>query len=514
MCSVCHQTWFKQSVVPASRIAHNTDLANQCLTGYKSVDNREWLCRTCLNSISRGNTPTLSVANNMAFPNKPPELYLHKLEERLIALRIPFMQIRSLPRGNQQLLAGNVVNVPCDINPTIKALPRLLDDSATIAVKFKKKLSYSKCDYTENVRPNKVLQALHWLLNNSQLYKNAGISIDNTWIERIRNPDNEDMLHFVNRNQPSPEKQNEQSNMSDSDTDSDNFSEIDDKDVPQCNMDTLLEESQIHNNFLTFAPGEGQKPVSIFQDTDAEYLAFPTIFCGQQRASENDENSPYYSDICKWELRRVAESIPNIFFKLKKIQIKHITDKVHFALRRCKPHTDKITVGDLLNPDKVNNLINLDEGFYIFRGLRSSPPYLEKRKKDVFAMIRQLGLPTWFISLSAGDTKWKDLHKILGKLVDNKDYTDDELHSMDWKTTTRLLQSDPVTCARFFDHRVQQFINNVLKSNLHPIGHVKDYFYRVEFQQRGSPHIHMVVWIENAPKHNEQSNEQITEFID
>ena len=43
--------------------------------------------------------PKLSVANGMKWPNKPPELNLHQLEERLIALRITFMQIRELPRG-------------------------------------------------------------------------------------------------------------------------------------------------------------------------------------------------------------------------------------------------------------------------------------------------------------------------------------------------------------------------------------------------------------------------------
>ena len=48
----------------------------------------------------------------MKWPNRPPELNLHQLEERLIALRIPFMQIRELPRGGQYSLKGNVINVP------------------------------------------------------------------------------------------------------------------------------------------------------------------------------------------------------------------------------------------------------------------------------------------------------------------------------------------------------------------------------------------------------------------
>jgi hypothetical protein len=44
--------------------------------------------------------------------------------------------------------------------------------------------------------------------------------------------------------------------------------------------------------------------------------------------------------------------------------------------------------------------------------------YLEKRKKDLFAMIRQLGLPTWFGSLSSADTKWNDLLRVLARLND------------------------------------------------------------------------------------------------
>jgi hypothetical protein len=69
-----------------------------------------------------------------------------------------------------------------------------------------------------------------------------------------------------------------------------------------------------------------------------------------------------------------------------------------------------------------------------------------------------LGLPTWFGSFSSADTKWIDLLRILGKLNDGKDYSDDDIEAMDWQKKTSLVQKDPVTCSRFFDHRVQQFI--------------------------------------------------------
>jgi hypothetical protein len=146
--------------------------------------------------------------------------------------------------------------------------------------------------------------------------------------------------------------------------------------------------------------------------------------------------------------------------------------------------------------------------------LRNSPAYLETKKKDVFAVIRQLGLPTWFLSLSSADTKWVDLLKMLAKINTHKNYTDEEIASMCWEEKTKLVQKDPVTCSRYFDHRVQEFIKIVLKSDFSPIGVLTDYFYRVEFQQRGSPHIHMKAWIENSPKMNENSVEEIIEFID
>ena len=255
---------------------------------------------------------------------------------------------------------------------------------------------------------------------------------------------------------------------------------------------------------FTFAPGEGQHPLSLYQDKDAEYLCFPTIFCGQRPPSKDERLVPvHYSDIVKWELRsvdrRAAQSVPNIFFKHKKLQMKQISDKVNLAVRRCKRRGQRITAAEARDSNYLDKLVNLDEGYYIFRQLRNSPAYLEMRKKDIFAMIRQLSLPTWFMSLSAADTRWTDLLRMLAKLNDGIEYSEKEIEKLTWQEKTKLVQKDPVTCSRYFDHRVQEFLSTILKSSCQPIGKVCDYFYRVEFQQRGSPHIHMLVWVENAP---------------
>ena len=506
VCSCCHQVWFKQSVREVSSVnkmsAINKSLLNKCVTGYLSVHNCEWICSTCIYNIKRDKVPKLAVINGMKFPDRPPELNLNNLEERLISLRIPFMQIRALNSGGQLSLKGSVVNVPAEIEPTIRALPRLQNKSETIPVKLKRKKKFKHAVVTENIRPVAVMTALQTLMNSSDLYKQANIAIDEEWNSKIE-PDFE--------NPPLRKCES-------GDDESGTFSETDDEEQP---LMTLLDEQSVDRNaVLSVAPGEGQRPISIFKDPNAEYLAFPTIFCGQKRMENSDRLTPaYYSDICKWELRcvdrRAALHVPNIFYKMKKLQTEQICNKVHLAIRRYKTKGKHYSAGYILKDNMGESLIKLDEGYKIFRTIRNSPQYWENQKKEVFAMIRQLGLPTLFISLSANDLHWPELIIALGKLVDKKDYTEAvESKTLSWETRSRLVQSDPVTCVRHFDHRVSQFIDLVLKNPESPLGVLKDYFYRVEFQQRGSPHIHMLLWIANCPKYKKDTDSEVLDYID
>ena len=62
--------------------------------------------------------------------------------------------------------------------------------------------------------------------------------------------------------------------------------------------------------------------------------------------------------------------------------------------------------------------------------------------------------------------------------------------SLDWSEKNEVLRSNPVTVARMFEHRFHVFQNEVILSPSEPIGKIVDFFQRVEFQQRGSPHMH------------------------
>ena len=306
VCSCCHQTWFRKSVSMLKNTHIPAESKRLHCTDFISVNNEEWICHTCLSALRDSKIPKLSVTNGMKWPIKPPELNLHQLEERLIALRIPFMQIRELPRGGQYSLKGNVINVPVDIQPTINCLPRPMNDDFTVAIQLKKKLSYKTVDFKENVRPLRVLTALHWLMNNSKLYKNSGIVIDDDWFQEVTESAEETVREFLGNSRESTngnhsvenKKQEESTSKQDTDApagyDSDHYSEVDANDHVG-NIDTLVDDADIDNKcdkVFTFAPGEGQHPLSLYNDKDAEYLCFPSIFCGQTPPSKEERIVP------------------------------------------------------------------------------------------------------------------------------------------------------------------------------------------------------------------------------
>jgi len=76
---------------------------------------------------------------------------------------------------------------------------------------------------------------------------------------------------------------------------------------------------------LQIAPGDNRHPISLFMDTYAEEKSFSVLFAGHKRCYDEDKSVPVkYSATCKAELRNVdgrfSKSVPNIFFKLKKLQ--------------------------------------------------------------------------------------------------------------------------------------------------------------------------------------------------
>ena len=90
------------------------------------------------------------------------------------------MQIRELPSGGQLSIHGNVINVPANVNSTVSVLPRPVNESQTIPIKLKRRLSYKHHYQFQNIRPSRVLDAAKFLVQTSELFQNEGIQVADT----------------------------------------------------------------------------------------------------------------------------------------------------------------------------------------------------------------------------------------------------------------------------------------------------------------------------------------------
>ena len=508
VCSICQQINFLHNLSQITKLKKNSKLLEECNTHYKSINNIEYICNTCKKYIYKNKVPKLSIKNGCGFNKKPDILDLFCLEERFISPVMAFMLIHQLFPGGQFSLQGGICHLPIEIGKIVNILPRTYSQFETIAVKLKRRLCYKNSVFSENIRPHKIIEALKYLINTSDLYKDHNINIDYEWLKLFNNNN----TNNIEKNNPNNQKINLEELNSSSDEDSET------EETPNApSINTLLTEKtkDPNSNILCIAPGEGQKP--IFTDEDTEYLCFPTIFCGKRR-NKNEYDKVTKREIFKYELRshdkRVSTNIPNIFWKTKYKQIQQIHQQVNFALRRNQTKDQKITAKTLLNKESRDNIVKLDDGYQIFKNIRSSPPYFENKKKNLMAMIRQLGIPTLFISLSAADTKWTNLLSSIKTLLTNQLCKNEEIEQMSWSEKCTLISSHPTICSLYFDNRVKKFYKHILKSPHSPFGKLVNFFYRVEFQHRGSPHIHSLLWIENAPHYENNSDEEIIKYID
>jgi hypothetical protein len=81
-------------------------------------------------------------------------------------------------------------------------------------------------------------------------------------------------------------------------------------------------------------------------------------------------------------------------------------------------------------------------------------------QKIGFGMLRQLGTPTWFWTLTSRGYRQLDLLRILSVTVDKIERTDAELKMLGFEEANRLIRADPVTVCRLYNHKLDNFMSN------------------------------------------------------
>ena len=141
--------------------------------------------------------------------------------------------------------------------------------------------------------------------------------------------------------------------------------------------------------------------------------------------------------------------------------------------------------------------------------VKRTPAYWKQFLYNILAMVKQLGIPTYFLTLPCADLRWEELPYIINRL-NNLGLSEEELKNMSYQERCNLLNNNHVLVARHFQYKVELFFSEIILDG--PMGKTKYYAICIEFQERGSQHFHSFIWIFNAP--NIQNEADYIEFIE
>ena len=128
-------------------------------------------------------------------------------------------------------------------------------------------------------------------------------------------------------------------------------------------------------------------------------------------------------------------------------------DASHFIWRQ-KPRS-QLTARQAKSDETMAVNVRQDRAYAFLKNVRGSPPYYQQTFYQLLAMIRQLGTPTWFFTLSAADMKWPDLIKTIAKQC-GITYTDEQVAQLSFEERSKLSRQNPVTASRHFQYRLDK----------------------------------------------------------
>ena len=394
-----------------------------------------------------------------------------------------------------------------------KVLPRCCDESHLISISLKRRLTDKSAYNQQHIRPSVVNAALKKLIEINPFY--CDVTISNNW-EKLNESSDPELWKILT------EDTNDLENNYDSPTDSDESDNDEHEQIhksgipnPTCMHDTDGISSE---QAIDIAPGEGQIPVSIYNEPDCEALAFPNLFA-TGHFHHNEPNREKYITPSKYVHARLkccdsrfASDPRYIFFALDWLEKEAITNAINFTERKYKQSV--FTVGQLQNSDNVKKFISDDEMFAVFKTIRGTPQYFHNMQLDMLAKTRHFGVHTWFLTWSANLFQWTNIIKNIAREY-GEELSDEVIENMDWSTKVKYLKRNPVSVARQIDHVFKTLWGEVVMSGMHPIGQILNFDERGEFQNgTGNKHIHSGIHVKDAPKVDEDSDETVIEYVD
>ena len=284
-----------------------------------------------------------------------------------------------------------------------------------------------------------------------------------------------------------------------------------------CMSSKYPEVSANETDTINVAPGEGKVPKDILGEDDWDVKAFPHLHnpdgsCGKDQERKTRLSDQYYfiQRICNLE-KRFARSPAYMYAAIGYLEKKQLQRNINMANTRGK---------EVIN-EMGEKAYMLEDGYRVLDDIKGTPRYWKKTKHEMIAKLDNLGPFNLFFTLSCADMRWdenfasilqekgymirynvvKDDEGNWDTVVEAKKIGDDKYKPVKQfieeevdESLHELIRGNVLSATRYFHHRVNQFINKVAMGRNNPM-HVKNYAYKVEFQDRGAGHVHGTLWL-------------------
>lgn len=401
-CKICNRLWFKSDLKTLDE--ESFEFIRTFLPDVH--ENSIAVCSTCRTSIKIKSIPKMAAHNGFEYPTIPDNFRncpLDLVSERLVSPRIPFMQIRRLRHVHGQYgIYGQVINVPVEVNTMVNKLPRNINDDHCIYVHIKRKKIH-KSSFLHGLINKRIIKKWLQYLVKTPLYTTYDITIDEQFFDN-----NHGVLRMNSSSEDNVEMDKNELNEND-------CNEL--EDIPIEESLVAQQQTVMWNDdlYLRIAPGENNVPISLLFDEHAEELSFPSIYLGQFRQfREGVTVTPFM--IATSELRRSDRrgvTPHHLLYVAMKIMRIRVRDSLTVAFKHIGKNSN-ITKENIQSEDYIHSCI--ESNLALLRSIPNSTWYWSERKKDLFAMIRQLGKPTVFFTISANEIGWLELLQLLYKV--------------------------------------------------------------------------------------------------
>ena len=260
---------------------------------------------------------------------------------------------------------------------------------------------------------------------------------------------------------------------------------------------------------ISVAPGESGKFQNWGEDVFLEEKCFPELFPygtgGYLSKISNNIETQENMGFAAYVKHRVLSADPK-YRKNSSYVFFLLLVKELIQLKRCKQtymrqatKAPTLTKETMLNV-KPQDLSRYNRSYEVFKTMRGTSMYFEEAKKNVMATLRQNGSPSLFVTLSCAEYAWSDLLKEIFETVEGRKVTQKEIDDLNPHERNKLISENVVLSTLHFQKKIEKELKLMTFSKFFddecPYS-VSSYFYRIEFQQRGAPHAHCLLWLQD-----------------